>query len=133
MAPGVAVRVAAAVALALLTASCGEGGQQSATRLKLSACTLESVAARCGQLAVAENRADPNGRKININVAVLPARASNRAPDPLFYLEGGPGGSGTPGPTLPGFQPAPRHRADRPERHRPVERAGLRNASRHID
>jgi pimeloyl-ACP methyl ester carboxylesterase len=95
MACGVSLRVAATVALALLTASCGDGGQQSATRLRLSACTLQSVAARCGQLPVAENRADSNGRKININVAVLPARGSNRSPDPLFYLEGGPGGAGT--------------------------------------
>ena len=36
-----------------------------------------------------------NGRKIRLNVVVLPALASNRPADPLFYLEGGPGGAGT--------------------------------------
>jgi pimeloyl-ACP methyl ester carboxylesterase len=42
---------------------------------------------------VAENPAQPVGRKIALRVVVLPATTADRAADPLFYLEGGPGGA----------------------------------------
>lgn len=66
-------------------------------RLELTPCRvsdlhgLRSVAARCGRLAVAENPAEPDGRRIELAVAVVPAIATRAAPDPLFLLAGGPG------------------------------------------
>ncbi|HMN58957.1 MAG TPA: alpha/beta fold hydrolase [Anaerolinea sp.] len=53
------------------------------------------VEARCGKLAVPENPADPSGRQIELNVAVIKAQSSNPAPDPLVLLAGGPGQAAT--------------------------------------
>ena len=47
----------------------------------------------CGYLVVPEDRADPDSRTIRLAIAVLPARSDAPAPDPVVYLEGGPGGS----------------------------------------
>jgi pimeloyl-ACP methyl ester carboxylesterase len=52
---------------------------------------LVSVAARCGKLAVPEDPDDPDGRRIVLSVAVVPAIATRAKPDPLFLLAGGPG------------------------------------------
>lgn len=46
---------------------------------------------RCATLSVWENRAARSGRKIDLNVVVLPAQSDSPAPDPVFYLSGGPG------------------------------------------
>ena len=66
-------------------------------KLTLTPCTPEgisaSVGARCGTLSVYENRATRQGRTIGLRVVVLPATGKNRAADPVFYLEGGPGAS----------------------------------------
>ncbi len=46
---------------------------------------------QCGVVEVPENRADPDGRVIELNVLVLPATGRAARPDPLFLLAGGPG------------------------------------------
>jgi pimeloyl-ACP methyl ester carboxylesterase len=48
----------------------------------------------CGYLTVPENRTKPNGRTIQLAVAVRKATAPNPKPDPIVFLTGGPGGSG---------------------------------------
>jgi pimeloyl-ACP methyl ester carboxylesterase len=45
----------------------------------------------CGKMPVWENRAKKAGRKIDLNMVVLPAQNANPAPDPVFYITGGPG------------------------------------------
>ena len=52
-----------------------------------------------------ENRQAASGRKLELFVAVLPARSRNPAADPLFLLAGGPGqgASSTFGPALGAF------------------------------
>lgn len=72
--------------------------QSSQSSLPLEDCTLSlrtgyQVDARCGKLTVSEDRSDPDGRKIELNVAVVPAIKRNPEPDPLFLLAGGPGQS----------------------------------------
>lgn len=47
----------------------------------------------CGYLIVPQNRADPQGQQVELAVAILYSTSANPAPDPLVYLEGGPGGS----------------------------------------
>jgi pimeloyl-ACP methyl ester carboxylesterase len=47
--------------------------------------------ARCGVLVVPENRTKNNGRTIKLAVVTLPAASPNKKPDPIVYLEGGPG------------------------------------------
>ena len=51
--------------------------------------------AKCGTFEVYEDRAARKGRKINLNIVVLPATSDKREPDPLFYFAGGPGSSAT--------------------------------------
>ena len=47
----------------------------------------------CGKLAVFENRETRTGRKIDLNVVVLPAFDQKTKVEPLFDLAGGPGAS----------------------------------------
>jgi pimeloyl-ACP methyl ester carboxylesterase len=49
------------------------------------------VDAYCGALDVWENRATRTGRRITLNIVVLPALSTDVRPDPLFFLAGGPG------------------------------------------
>ena len=51
--------------------------------------------AKCGTLTVYEDRAALSGRQIVLNIAVLPALSRDPAPDPLFFITGGPGGAAT--------------------------------------
>jgi pimeloyl-ACP methyl ester carboxylesterase len=51
--------------------------------------------AKCGTLAVYENRATKKGRMISLNIVVLPATGEKREPDPLVYFAGGPGSAAT--------------------------------------
>jgi len=59
--------------------------------LELERCEVAGVRALCGRLRVFENRSKAEGRMIDLRVVVLPARSSRRAPDPIFFLHGGPG------------------------------------------
>jgi pimeloyl-ACP methyl ester carboxylesterase len=58
----------------------------------LSPCKLPEVAepARCGVVVVPENPNKPNGRRLQIGVAVIPAKGKAQ-PDPIVPLMGGPG------------------------------------------
>ena len=51
------------------------------------------IDARCGTLTVPEDRANPGARRIDLNVAVIPAIKRDPEPDALFLLAGGPGQS----------------------------------------
>src|SRR5215207_925968 len=66
-------------------------------RLDLTPCTLPGVdasaRAKCGTLTVYENRTNRRGRTIGLRVVVLPATGPARAPDPIFFIAGGPGSS----------------------------------------
>ena len=83
----------AVLALQTVLAGCGTGDDDRARTLALTECRLPklAVAARCGELAVPENRDRPDGRKIDIFVAVLPANTASPRSDPLVILAGGPG------------------------------------------
>jgi pimeloyl-ACP methyl ester carboxylesterase len=85
-------RIAALAALAVALAGCG-AGTTSPRAVALSECRLPrlSLAAQCGALEVPENRAKPEGSKITLAIAVLPANTLNPRADPLFVLAGGPG------------------------------------------
>ncbi|RPE80110.1 alpha/beta hydrolase [Vulcaniibacterium tengchongense] len=99
----------AAVATALLLAGCGGGarnaddtaGVRRYGALAFAPCTLSggagaSIAAQCTTLSVPENPAAPQGRAIALRIAWLPATdAAGAAPDPVFFLTGGPGQAAT--------------------------------------
>ncbi|MFE2231968.1 alpha/beta fold hydrolase [Streptomyces sp. NPDC059442] len=54
--------------------------------------TPEPVPGRCGFLEVPENRKLRKGRTIRLAVAIIPAASKTPAPDPVVFMEGGPGG-----------------------------------------
>ncbi len=69
----------------------------SAQQEQFDGCALPEYAddpnVECGYLEVPENRSNPNGRIIKLAYLVLKARSSNPKPDPIVYLQGGPGGA----------------------------------------
>ncbi len=62
-------------------------------RVKLEPCNLSQLPqeALCGIYEVYEDRAAARGRKIALNILVMPATGEKPAPDPVFFLAGGPG------------------------------------------
>ena len=58
---------------------------------KLTPCRVADLEEEvlCGRYEVYENRAAGTGRKIGLNVVVLPAKTADVAPDPLVFLAGG--------------------------------------------
>jgi pimeloyl-ACP methyl ester carboxylesterase len=64
-----------------------------AAGLPLEPCRLPGIAhdARCGRLARPLDPSRPDGPHIDIHVAVLPALARSKRPDPVFFFAGGPG------------------------------------------
>ncbi len=50
-------------------------------------------AVQCGTLARPLNPEDPQGKHIDIQFAVMPSKAREKHPDPIFLLAGGPGQS----------------------------------------
>jgi pimeloyl-ACP methyl ester carboxylesterase len=84
--------VARSPCLALCALTCF-AGQAESDSLALTPCELPGHAgdARCGELEVPENPDLPDGRKIRIAVAVLPATGGPALPDPIVPLYGGPG------------------------------------------
>ena len=63
------------------------------TAPSLVSCSLPDLdePARCGTLEVPENPARPDGRKISVAFAVIPATSGKSSPDPVVPLYGGPG------------------------------------------
>jgi pimeloyl-ACP methyl ester carboxylesterase len=51
--------------------------------------------AKCGALTVYEDQASQSGRQISLHIAVLSALSRTPAPDPLFFITGGPGEAAT--------------------------------------
>ena len=69
---------------------------QNGGAITLKPCELRGLpGAKCGTFEVFENRATRKGRKIGLNIVVLPATGEPRAPDPFFYFAGGPGSAAT--------------------------------------
>src|SRR3954452_22569839 len=46
---------------------------------------------RCATYAVWEDREGKKGRKIGLNIVILPAKGPDKLPDPIFFFGGGPG------------------------------------------
>ena len=85
-------RTATAAVLALTLAACSDRALPE-RRIALTECRLPKVpqAVQCGRLEVPENRDQPDGAKLSVFVAVLPANTLSPKPDPLVLLAGGPG------------------------------------------
>jgi len=66
-------------------------------QIEFSNCSLElpgtnlTANARCGSLEVAENPAEPAGKRITLKIAIAPATGKAAKSDPVFFFAGGPG------------------------------------------
>src|SRR5688572_26244156 len=78
---------------------------QNPPAVELKPCEPRNIPgpAKCGTVEVFENRATRKGRKIGLNILVLPATGDKREPDPFFYFAGGPGSGAT--EDAPGIAP----------------------------
>jgi pimeloyl-ACP methyl ester carboxylesterase len=83
----------AAAAGMIALAACAPVPEAGRGTVALSECRLPGLdrAVLCGSHEVWENRASRQGRRIAIQVAVIPARRRGAEPDPLVVLAGGPG------------------------------------------
>jgi pimeloyl-ACP methyl ester carboxylesterase len=77
----------------LLTVALGCSSVASAAEVTLHACELPGVkrAAKCGTVEVPENPDKPQGRPLQLGVAVIPAENPGAHDDPIVPLMGGPG------------------------------------------
>jgi len=66
-------------------------------KVSLKACTgaIYGSNALCGTYEVREDRSTKGGRKLGLNIVVVPAQSATHAPDPVFWLHGGPGAAAT--------------------------------------
>ena len=91
-------------ALALLVGCTGTGTSPAPSRAErtfalgaeaMLPCTSGGFPAACGTLQVPEDRGNPTGRVIPLDIVVIPAEGERPAADPVFFLAGGPGGAAT--------------------------------------
>lgn len=91
------------VATGALALGCGgrSSDDGASLRERLTPCQLAEpgsasrLDAECGTFTVPENRDAPEGRTIDLRIAVVPAVSRTPEPDPLVFLTGGPGQAAT--------------------------------------
>lgn len=54
---------------------------------------IDGQTVQCGTLTVPQDRTQPGGTQVQLAIAIVRSRSASPAPDPVLYLEGGPGGS----------------------------------------
>jgi pimeloyl-ACP methyl ester carboxylesterase len=86
-----------ALLIGLSMACASTPARRAARRLPLTPCTLPGVDEQlvCGTYSVWEDRQARRGRKIDLNVVVVPAREPRPAAGAIFHFVGGPGGAAT--------------------------------------
>jgi pimeloyl-ACP methyl ester carboxylesterase len=88
--------VLAACATPTPTTTPSPTAQPDAPRFEAADCPFDEPLGQdveCGYLIVPEDRAQPGGKTIRLAVARFRSDSARPAPDPIVYLEGGPGGS----------------------------------------
>ncbi len=93
LAGGIAALSGAAAAAAEPAPGTPGGKPPRLVRQRLTPCHVPDLAEEvlCGTLPVWENRGTKSGRKISLNIVVLPAKSPDPVPDPFVFLDGGPG------------------------------------------
>jgi pimeloyl-ACP methyl ester carboxylesterase len=68
-----------------------QGRPQPALEGKLQRCRVQGLddSVLCGRFEVPEDRSKPGGRRVSLNVVVLPATSDSASSDPLVFLAGG--------------------------------------------
>jgi pimeloyl-ACP methyl ester carboxylesterase len=95
---------AALITAAVLLGACADASTQTRARgtVDLADCRVPGIEAPalCGTYEVWENRSARSGRRVPLRILIVPARNPQRsltedAGTPVFYFDGGPGGSAT--------------------------------------
>jgi pimeloyl-ACP methyl ester carboxylesterase len=92
--PRIHSHVAAAGLFVVMLSACGgPSAPAGEATLALKNCRVKGIdtEVKCATLEVFENRETRAGRKIALNIVVLPASARVKEPDPVFLFAGGPG------------------------------------------
>jgi pimeloyl-ACP methyl ester carboxylesterase len=87
------VALLAAIATSALLSACGAPKPTARTTVGFDDCQLKHLdtQARCSMMEVPEDHGKPDGAKIKIHVAVIPALTRFPEKDPMFFFAGGPG------------------------------------------
>ncbi len=95
------LKVGAIPAVLMSALFSGQGAARSDVRtmgqIEFTPCELKSprspgfIEAECATYAVPENPAELTGRKIELNLTLIPAKSREPKPDPVVFLAGGPG------------------------------------------
>lgn len=67
--------------------------EEASCAFRLPTGQIEGRTVECGYLSVPETRMDPNSRTVRLAVAIFHPPGGAAQPDPILYLEGGPGAS----------------------------------------
>src|SRR5579859_8190473 len=99
---GAATETAATTAASTATAATTAASTATAATTAASTATYQTADCKfkvpqglqvtCGYLSVPEDRSQPNSAMLKLHVAVFKSSNPHPAPDPIIYLEGGPGG-----------------------------------------
>ncbi|MGZ5031740.1 MAG: alpha/beta hydrolase [Usitatibacter sp.] len=86
-------RLFASLCAGLALAACNPGSEAPRSAIALADCRLPGVEtlAQCGTFEVWENRDTRSGRRLALNLAVVPARLRAKERDPIVIMAGGPG------------------------------------------
>jgi pimeloyl-ACP methyl ester carboxylesterase len=86
-------RLLCLLAASLALAACSPGPRTARSEIALAPCRLPGVdvAAQCASYDVWEDREAKAGRKVALNIAIVPARMRAKEPDPVVIFAGGPG------------------------------------------
>lgn len=83
------------ILIALVLGGCGQATPTpTPARFEAADCMFPVPAGYkidCGYLFVPEDRSQPNSPLIQLHVAIVRSKSQNPAPDPVVYLQGGPG------------------------------------------
>ncbi|HUP91464.1 MAG TPA: alpha/beta fold hydrolase [Solimonas sp.] len=63
------------------------------SRCEIAVSSASRYDAECARFSVPENPAEPQGRRIQLRLALIPARSPQPKPEPVVFLAGGPGQS----------------------------------------
>lgn len=86
-------RVTIALCAVVLSACSGSATNKSSATIVLADCRVENFdgIAQCATVSVPDDHSLPNGKRVDIFLAVLPSLARRPEADPLFLFAGGPG------------------------------------------